>query len=57
MTMILLYMMVTYLIMLGMLIESFRKTQEVPTEAWFIWALSPITFPVIIGMEIADRKE
>jgi hypothetical protein len=57
MTMILLYMMVTYLIMLGMLIESFRKTQEVPTEAWFIVAFSPITFPLIIGMEIVDRKE
>lgn len=55
--MILLYMMITYLIMLGMLIESFRKTQDVPTEAWFIWLLSPITFPVIMGMEIADKKE
>lgn len=52
-----LYIFVTYLIMLGMLIESFRKTQEVPTEAWFILALSPITFPLIIGMEIVDRKE
>lgn len=57
MTMILLYVMVTYLVMLGMLIESFRKNSDVPTEAWFIWLLSPITFPVIIGMEIADKKE
>jgi hypothetical protein len=55
--MILLYVMVTYLVMLGMLIESFRKNSDVPTEAWFIWLLSPITFPVIIGMEIADKKE
>lgn len=55
--MIALYIFITYLIMLGMLIESFRKTQEVPTEAWFILALSPITFPLIIGMEIVDRKE
>lgn len=57
MTMILLYMMVTYLIMLGMLIQSFTKNHDVPTEAWFIWALSPITFPVIIGMEIAEKKK
>lgn len=55
--MMILYIMVTYLIMLGMLIESFRKTEETPIEAWVIWALSPITFPVIIGMEIADRKK
>ena len=55
--MITLYVFITYLVMLGMLIESFRKTQEVPTEAWFIWALSPFTFPIIIGMEIADKKE
>jgi len=54
---ILLYVMVTYLIMLGMLIQSFTKNQDVPTEAWFIWLLSPITFPVIMGMEIAEKKE
>lgn len=51
-----LYVMITYLVMLGMLIQSFTKNQEVPTEVWFIWLLSPITFPVIIGMEIADRR-
>jgi hypothetical protein len=54
---ILLYVMVTYLVMLGMLIQSFIKNQDIPIEAWFIWLLSPITFPVIIGMEIAERKE
>jgi hypothetical protein len=54
--MITLYIIVTYLIMLGMLIESFRKVGVVPIEAWVILALSPITFPVIIGMEIADKK-
>jgi hypothetical protein len=54
---ILLYVMVTYLVMLGMLIQSFTKNQDVPTEAWFIWLLSPITFPVIMGMEIAEKKE
>lgn len=52
-----LYIFISYLVMLGMLIESFRKTQEVPTEAWFIVAFSPFTFPLIIGMEIVDRKE
>jgi hypothetical protein len=52
-----LYVMITYLVMLGMLIESFRKNHNVPTEVWIIWALSPITFPVIIGMEIADKQQ
>jgi pheromone shutdown protein TraB len=52
-----LYIMITYLVMLGMLIQSFTKNNDVPTEAWFIWLLSPITFPVIIGMEIAEKKE
>jgi hypothetical protein len=52
-----LYVIIAYLVMLGMLIESFRKTQNVPTEAWIILALSPITFPLIMGMEIADKKE
>lgn len=55
--MITLYIFITYAVMLGMLIESFRKSHTVPTEAWFIFALSPLTFPVIIGMEIADKKE
>ncbi len=54
--MITLYVMITYLVMLGILIQSFTKNHNVPTEAWFIFALSPITFPVIIGMEIADKK-
>lgn len=53
---ILLYVMITYLIMLGMLIQSFTKDHNVPTEAWFILALSPITFPVIVGMELANKK-
>jgi len=55
--MITLYIFISYLIMLGMLIESFVKNQDVPTEAWFIWLLSPIALPVIIGMEIASNKQ
>ena len=54
--MITLYVMITYLVMLGMLIQSFTKDHDVPTEAWFTLAFSPITLPIIIGMEIADKK-
>ena len=55
--MIALYIFISYLVMLGMMMASYVKSHEVPTEAWFILALSPVTFPVIVGMEIADRKE
>lgn len=54
---ILLYVFISYLVMLGMMLDSYGKGHEIPTETWFIWVLSPFTFPVIIGMEIADRKE
>jgi len=54
--MIILYIIITYLVMLGMLLQSFMKSQHVPTEAWFTLAFSPITLPIIIGMEIADKK-
>jgi len=54
--MIILYIVITYLVMLGMLLQSFIKNQHVPTEAWFTLAFSPITLPIIIGMEIADKK-
>ena len=55
--MITLYIFISYLVMLGMMMASYMKSHQVPTEAWFILALSPVTFPVIMGMEIADKKE
>ena len=55
--MITLYIFISYLVMLGMMMASYVKSHQIPTEAWFILALSPITFPVIMGMEIADKKE
>ena len=55
--MIALYIIVTYLIMFGMLIEYFTKSRNVPKDAWIAFILSPITFPVIIGMNIADKRE
>lgn len=55
--MITLYIFISYLVMLGMMMASYVKSHQVPTEAWFILALSPVTFPVIMGMEIADKKE
>ncbi len=42
--------MITYLVMLGMLIDSFAKNKDVSMEAWFVFLLSPFTLPIIIGM-------
>lgn len=51
-----LYIIISYLVTLGMIIESY-KDKSVPTEAYFIWALSPITLPIIIGMEISEKRK
>ena len=50
-----LYIFLSYLITLGMMIESYAKN-TIPLEAYFIWALSPITCPIIIGMEISEKR-
>ena len=51
-----LYMFITYLVNLGMMIESFKKN-IVTTEAWFVLLISPITCPIIIGIEIASKND
>jgi hypothetical protein len=53
--MITLYIIVTYLLNVGMLIQSF-KNSPITAESWFVLAISPITCPIIIGMEIADKE-
>jgi hypothetical protein len=50
-----LYLILSYLITAGMLIESYSD-KSVPLEAWFVWALSPITCPIIIGMSISEKS-
>jgi len=53
--MITLYIILSYLVNLGMMIQSFKSTQ-VSLESWFVLAISPITCPIIIGMSIADKE-
>ena len=53
--MITLYIIVTYLLNVGMMIGSF-KDSPISTESWFVLALSPITCPIIIGISIADKE-
>lgn len=52
--MIALYIILSYLVNLGMMVQSF-KDADVSSESWFVLAISPITCPIIIGMAIADK--
>ena len=53
--MITLYVLLSYLVNLGMMIGSF-KDSPISTESWFVLLISPITCPIIIGMSIADKQ-
>jgi hypothetical protein len=50
-----LYIFISYLLTAGMMIESYAKN-SIPLEAYLIWALSPLTCPIIIGMDIAKKR-
>lgn len=54
--MITLYIIVTYLVNLGMMIASYKDASRVSTESWFVLLISPITCPIIIGMTIVDKQ-
>ena len=53
---ILLYIFLSYMIMLGMILESYPHSDNVPYYMWFMWLLSPIIFPIILGMEIVSKN-
>ena len=54
--MIALYIVISYLVMLGMIIVSYDNTRT-PLEAWLVFVVSPITLPIIIGMNIAENEK
>jgi hypothetical protein len=53
--MIALYIIITYLLNVGMLIQSYKDSWKIGVDSWFVLAISPITCPIIIGMTIADK--
>jgi hypothetical protein len=53
---ILLYTIFTYLFMLGMLAQSFKEKSNVPREIWLVWLISPIAFPIFMGMYFGDNN-
>lgn len=54
---IVLYIFLSYMIMLGMMLESYDKGTHIPSEAWLMWTLSPIIFPILLGMILTETKD
>ena len=54
--MILFYFFLSYMIMLGMILETYDG-KSIPTEAWFMLVLSPIILPVLIGAMLVEKSK
>ncbi len=54
--MILLYFFLSYMIMLGMILETYDG-KSIPSEAWFMLLLSPIILPVLIGAMLVEKSK
>jgi heme O synthase-like polyprenyltransferase len=50
-----LYIILSYLIVLGMIIESSYK-QSVNKEYYYMFVFSPIVLPIIVGMMLVEKK-
>jgi hypothetical protein len=54
--MILLYIFISYMIMLGMVLETYDG-KSIPAEAWFMVVLSPVILPVLIGSMLIEKSK
>ncbi len=54
--MILLYIFISYTVMLGMMLETYDG-KSIPGEAWFMFALSPFILPVLIGGMLVEKSK
>ena len=54
--MIPLYIFISYMVMLGMMIEEYHK-ERIPLSSWMIWALSPILLPILVGMMLTEKSK
>lgn len=50
------YIFISYLVMLGMMIESYKDVKHTPMEAWFMFVFSPFILPILIGTMLAENK-
>lgn len=49
------YIIISYLVMLGMIINSHDNVKDVNGITIFTFLLSPITLPIIIGMMMSHK--
>ena len=42
--------------MLGMILETYEG-RSIPIEAYFMFALSPIVLPILIGMMLVEKSK
>lgn len=54
--MILFYIFISYTVMLGMLMSAYDE-EKIPTEAWVFYVLSPVLFPIVIGIIINESSQ
>lgn len=52
----LIYCMICYLVVLGMMVESYDK-ERIPLSSWIAWLFSPIVLPILIGMMLTEKRE
>lgn len=53
---ILLYLFLSYMIMLGMIIEEYEK-ETIPMDTWVLYIFSPFIFPILIGMMLSNKSK
>lgn len=52
----LVYCIVCYLVVLGMIIENYHK-KSIPIGVYFMFALSPFILPIVIGMMLTEKSK
>ena len=53
--MMMLYIFLSYLVMMGMMLEEYSTLDEVTKRAYIVFIFSPFTLPMIIGMMIRKK--
>jgi len=46
------YVIVSYLVMIGILLDQYDGVEEMEAIDWFAFVMAPIGVPIIIGMKI-----
>ena len=49
------YIIISYLVMLGMIIQANKSIDSVTKKEWIVFIFSPWILPIIIGMMISNK--